>query len=249
MSSSLPTVWPWSLAAVLLVSAAVVAAWPARAGLRRLSTPPSRALPSIDAGAIAARVVRHPGRSIAVVAAAAAVAGLLVGGPVAALVGAVYAALGARELARRLTERQEMREHSGSLDELSALAADLRAGLGFAPAAAIGGRLGDLAAAAQRLADRTGAPTADLVDRIEADARAADRARAAAVAQAAGAQATALLLAALPLGGIGLGYFIGVDPLGVLLHTPVGAACATGAVLLQGAGLMWAGRLTDGASR
>jgi tight adherence protein B len=100
-----------------------------------------------------------------------------------------------------------------------------------------------LTAAIWRLAERTGAPAADLIERIEADARAADRAQLSAAAQAAGAQATALLLAALPLGGIGLGLSIGVDPLEVLLHTPVGAACAVGAVLLQCAGLAWCDRL------
>ena len=90
--------------------------------------------------------------------------------------------------------------------------------------------MAQLTAAAWRLAERTGAPAADLVERIEADARAMDRAAAAAAAQAAGAQATAWLLAALPLGGIGLGYSIGADPLAVLLHTPIGAACAVGAM-------------------
>jgi tight adherence protein B len=106
-----------------------------------------------------------------------------------------------------------------------------------------------LTGAVWRLAERTGAPAADLIERIERDARVADRARAAAVAQAAGAQATALLLAALPLGGIALGIAIGADPVHVLLHTPLGAACATGAVALQSAGLLWAGRLTNGVAR
>ncbi|SCL24577.1 tight adherence protein B [Micromonospora nigra] len=104
-------------------------------------------------------------------------------------------------------------------------------------------RLGRLTRAAVRLADRTGAPLADLVERIEADARATDRGLAAAAAQAAGARATALLLAALPLGGIGLGYGIGVDPVQVLLHTPVGGGCAVAAVALQAIGLLWAERL------
>lgn len=109
-------------------------------------------------------------------------------------------------------------------------------------------RIGDLTAAVWRLAERTGAPAADLVERIEADVRAADRSRASAAAQAAGARATALLLAALPAGGIALGYGIGVDPLRVLLHTPLGAACAAGTVALQTAGLAWADRLAGAPS-
>ena len=106
-----------------------------------------------------------------------------------------------------------------------------------------GRRLERLARAAVRLADRTGAPLAELLERVEADARAFDRGMAAAAAQAAGANATALLLAALPLGGVALGYGIGVDPLAVLLHTPVGAACALVAMGLQAGGLLWAERL------
>ncbi|MEU1889491.1 hypothetical protein ABZ491_28920 [Micromonospora rifamycinica] len=104
-------------------------------------------------------------------------------------------------------------------------------------------RLERLARSAVRLADRTGAPLAELLERVEADARAFDRGLAGAAAQAAGANATALLLAGLPLGGIALGYGIGVDPLAVLLHTPVGAGCALAAMGLQVGGLLWAERL------
>ena len=65
-----------------------------------------------------------------------------------------------------------------------------------------------------------------------------------AAAQAAGARATAWLLAGLPVGGIALGYGIGVDALDVLLHTPIGAGCAIAAAALQLAGLAWAERLS-----
>jgi tight adherence protein B len=141
------------------------------------------------------------------------------------------------------------------LDDLCALAADLRAGL--PPATAVVGsglavgdsRLGELTAAVWRLGERTGAPAADLIERIEADARSGDRAKATAAAEAAGAQATAMLLAALPVGGIALGYSIGADPLQILLHTRLGAACAIGAVVLQCAGLFWCERLVAGPAR
>ncbi|MFC3739671.1 hypothetical protein [Paractinoplanes deccanensis] len=173
-----------------------------------------------------------------------AAVGLLAGGPVAAVVLAVYAGLGGRALIRRSARRAAATERAAALDDLAALAADLRAGL--PPAAATVAetdRLSRLTASVWRLAERTGAPAADLVERIEADARATDRAAAATAAQAAGAQATALLLAALPGAGIGLGVFIGADPVQVLLHTPLGAACALVAVVLQVAGLLWAERL------
>jgi tight adherence protein B len=266
----------WLLIAVLL-AAAMAAAWPSDrtrrrlrvhrtgAGRRRLVAP----MPTLPAwrDLLAGQ---PPRRLVAMATAAAGGLGWLAGGPVAGLVGAVYGALGARAAKRAASDRQHAGARARRLDDLSALAADLRAGLppagvlGHAhvagPAAAEsvpvawsglgdGDRILSLTRAVWRLAERTGAPVADLVERIERDARAEDRARASAAAQAAGAQATALLLAALPLGGIALGYAIGADPLRVLLHTPLGAACAAGAVLLQSGGLLWADRLTNGAAR
>jgi tight adherence protein B len=182
-----------------------------------------------------------------------AAVGLFTGGPVAGVVGAAYAGLAGRALLRRSVRRRTAAERSGVLDDLAALAADLRAGLPPVEAARLGAAPADrtayLTSSVWRLAERTGAPAADLVERIEADARAADRAAATAAAQAAGAQATALLLAGLPLGGIGLGVAIGADPVRVLLHTSIGAACAVGAVLLQCGGLLWADRLVAGVAR
>jgi tight adherence protein B len=228
----------------LLVAGAVLLLWPTRLTVRR----------SGDRGAVlrafAARDWRRvttpdPRRALAGSIALIAGLALLLGGPVAAVVGAVYAALGGRALLRRSAGRRAAGERSATLDNLSALAADLRAGLVTPPPGASpgGGRIAMLTASVWRLAERTGAPAADLVERIEADARAADRAAASAAAQAAGAQATALLLAGLPVGGIGLGVAIGADPVRVLLRTPIGAACAIVAVLLQAAGLLWAERL------
>jgi tight adherence protein B len=216
-----------------------------------------------------------PRRVALVVAAVAGLGTATLAGPVAGMVAATYAGLAANGVLRRVLARRRTERRAHDLDSLCALAADLRAGLppaaawepakykmvavsgaarggpgirrpgAFLPGEQLTGRLAELAAAAWRLAEQTGAPLADLIERIEADARAMDRTRMAAGAQAAGAQATAWLLAALPLGGVALGYAIGVDPVHVLLRTPIGAACATGALLLQVAGLAWAGRLTD----
>jgi tight adherence protein B len=282
--------WHVWLPVIVLLAAAVTSAWPSgrnrrlpgngsgRWRLPVISVPTLPTWPGVVAD-------RSPGRLIAMAATAASGAGWLAGGPVAALVGGIYAALGARAVTRAAGNRRHAAVRAAQLDDLSALAADLRAGLPPAGAAeAHAGVLGagavaspevtgpvstrpdrqpvrrqvaesrtsrilDLTTAVWRLAERTGAPAADLIERIERDARAADRARAAAAAQAAGAQATALLLAALPLGGIALGIAIGADPIRVLLHTPLGAACAAGAVALQSAGLLWADRLTHGAAR
>ncbi|MGW5558488.1 type II secretion system F family protein [Micromonospora sp. NPDC003944] len=176
--------------------------------------------------------------------------GAVVAGPVAAVAMAGYGTLAVRGVFRWRVNRSAERDRRRALDQLSGLAADLRAGLPVPHAievAAVDGdgadRLRQLTSAAVRLADRTGAPLAELVERIEADARATDRGFAAAAAQAAGARATAWLLAALPIGGIGLGYGIGVDPMAVLLHHTVGGACAIAAVALQVVGLLWAERL------
>lgn len=203
-----------------------------------------RAAPVTPSPASAPAPPLSAGRVLPVAALCGAVTGALLGGPVAALVLATYGVLAARAVLRRRTHRTATLAHRRDLDRLAAVAADLRAGLPVDGGVDDGpGRVARLARAAGRLADQTGAPLADLLERIEADARAADRGLAAAAAQAAGARATAWLLAALPLGGIGLGYGIGVDPVAVLLHTPVGAGSAVAAVVLQVGGLLWAERL------
>ncbi|WP_233579587.1 hypothetical protein [Verrucosispora sp. FIM060022] len=264
------------------------------------SSPPSRsAAMRADTTGASRRPTLQPRYLLLFLLVGSGVAGLLAG-PVAAVACGGYGALAVRAWHRRGVAVLRVRARRERLDQLCALAADLRAGLPVPVAAeALGlvrsvstvrrelaasatgptaraqrpdkpvlpdpvvpgsststgdlsesaGRLaapdrpGQLAQAAVRLADRTGAPLADLIERIEADARSADRAVAAAAAQAAGARATAWLLAALPLGGIALGYGIGADPLQVLLHTPIGGACAVTAIALQVVGLLWADRL------
>lgn len=174
-------------------------------------------------------------------------AATIAGGPVAGLAVGAYCGVALWTVRRRQADRAAVRARVLALDALCSAAADLRAG-GLMPDVSIaddGGRLAWLVAALRRLADQTGAPLADLLERAAADARATERIRTVAAAQAAGAQATAWLLAGLPAGGIALGYAIGADPLRVLLHTPLGMACTTGAIALQVAGLAWADRLTQ----
>lgn len=207
-----------------------------------------------------------------VVALAAAATGLA--GPVAGLLIAGYTGLAARGLHQHRLRQAHAAARADLLERLAVAASNLRAGLppmaalaaaeagtsrphppsaassppasssppatGSGPTAALSARL----AAAVRLAERTGAPLADVLERIEVDGRSADRARAAAAGQIAGARATTWLLAGLPLGGVGLGYAIGADPLAVLLHTPLGVVCAVTAIGLQLAGLAWSARIT-----
>ncbi|GAB3867720.1 type II secretion system F family protein [Dactylosporangium cerinum] len=97
--------------------------------------------------------------------------------------------------------------------------------------------------AAQRVSEALGTPLADLLDQVEADLRAGQTLRLNLGAQTSGAQTTTTLLVGLPAAGLWLGAGIGVDPLGQLLHTPLGAACAITAVALQCAGLLWTGRM------
>ena len=180
-------------------------------------------------------------------------AGMVVGpvaGLLAALVVAVYGVVAVGYWLRRRAARAAAQARSQALDALAALAADLRAGL--PPSAARAGAplvdavplVRDRVTAAVRVADRTGAPLADLLDRLEVDLRGLERVRLTAAAHAAGTRATAGLLAVLPLAGIGVGYGMGADPLRVLLHTSVGAGCVAVALLLQLAGLGWTARLT-----
>jgi tight adherence protein B len=186
-------------------------------------------------------------RTLIVAVVLLSVLGLVAGGPVGGFVVAVYAILAARAFLRRSQRRRDAAARARTLDDLSGLAADLRAGLppNPRPALAPADRVTRLTSSVWRLAERTGAPAADLVERIEADARDADRARATAMSQAAGVYATGMLLALLPLAGLGLGMAMGLEPFGKLLHTSIGGACAIAAVLLQAAGLIMIERLVS----
>jgi tight adherence protein B len=196
--------------------------------------------------------------TVAGAAVAAATVGVLLGGPMAGLVLGVYAGTAVEAAVRRRTRLAHARSRRFAVDAVAALAAELRAGLSVSAAlAATAGSLEGPAvvgrgavAVARRVAESidvaesSGAPMADVLDRLDVHLRAVDRAGAAAAAQAAGARASASLLAAMPVAGVGIGFVIGTDPLRVLLHTPLGAGCLAGAAILQLAGLAWASRLS-----
>ncbi len=228
-----------------------------RAARRRLAglgavpaTRTPRAVLARLSGLVDRRLVR-----LGAVGLAAGVAGLSAG-PVAALLAGAYALLAVRSLHRTVNQRRAASARTAALDTIGGLASDLRAGV--APAPAIDAarkvllaahrdpavrRALDRLSAARRVSDRLGAPLADLLDRVESDLRAVERARASVAAQTGGARASAALLALLPVAGVGLGYALGARPDQALLHTPLGAACVLGALLLQSAGLAWTGRL------
>jgi tight adherence protein B len=201
-------------------------------------------------------LLRRPLASLVLAAVlAGGLAGAL-GGPIAAVIATWYAVLGLRAARRAVAEHGVTARRTAALDLISGLAADLRAGaapaaaveatratLGAtAPDAAVGRALNRLSAAYE-VSERLGAPLADLLDRVEVDLRGVERTRAAVAAQTTGARASAALLALLPVAGVGLGYAMGTRPDHALLHTPLGAGCVLGALLLQAAGMAWTGRL------
>ncbi|MEW1898699.1 type II secretion system F family protein [Streptomyces albidoflavus] len=99
--------------------------------------------------------------------------------------------------------------------------------------------LSGLAACWEVAVDR-GAGLASGVERLAAALRAERDQAADLAAQLAGARSTVLMLAALPLLGLVLGWAMGADPLRVLLHTPAGLACLLMGSALESAGLWWA---------
>jgi tight adherence protein B len=95
-------------------------------------------------------------------------------------------------------------------------------------------------------AERHGLALADAVAGIEEGLR-AEQARLRAVeVELAGIRATILLLAALPLFGLALGLALGADPLGTLLHRPIGRLGLAVGTVLDLAGLLWTDRLVAG---
>jgi tight adherence protein B len=101
------------------------------------------------------------------------------------------------------------------------------------------GRLWMDLAACLEVAEKTGAPLAQVLHRYALQLESDLDAAAARQVALAGPRATVQLLTWLPLFGLGLGTVLGVDPLRVLLGSPLGlAALGTGAVLML-SGHLW----------
>jgi tight adherence protein B len=92
---------------------------------------------------------------------------------------------------------------------------------------------------AWQLCERSGSPLAPAASRVSATVDADTRLRADIAAELVVPRLTGRLLTALPLLGIGMGYFAGGDPVTFLTTTLIGKACLTGAVFLACAGLVW----------
>lgn len=204
-----------------------------------------------------------PRRLCGYVASAAALPVLCALGPTAAILAAGYAAAAAAAWARRRRQSQASALRQAARHTVSLLAAQLRAGAapcqvlrtaaarlpGAAPDDAsmpdpICRDIADKLNAVADVAERTGAPAAHLLNRLDAEVRSQGRVAAAVASHTAGSAASAKLLAGLPVAGLLLGQAVGVDAVEFLLHTPLGAACAFAAALLQAAGLAWSRQIT-----
>lgn len=98
-------------------------------------------------------------------------------------------------------------------------------------------------AACFEIAGASGCPLADVLARFAAQLEVEDDAEAARQTALAGPKATVTLLTWLPLLGLGLGICLGVDPLAMLVGTPVGVAALAAGILLTVAGRIWSARL------
>ncbi|MBQ1443051.1 MAG: type II secretion system F family protein [Renibacterium sp.] len=92
-------------------------------------------------------------------------------------------------------------------------------------------------AACLELAARNGVPMAEVLERLAGHLDSAAEVRGLQRIAMAGPSATAALLGWLPLLGLASGYLMGLDPLGVLMSSPLGWAA-----LIAGGGLLLLGR-------
>lgn len=94
-------------------------------------------------------------------------------------------------------------------------------------------------AACVSVSERSGAPLAGVLGRYAAQLESALDNQAARETALAGPQATVRLLTWLPVGGLGLGYLLGADPVGILLGSPLGWLAGTAGLALSLAGRFW----------
>jgi tight adherence protein B len=168
-----------------------------------------------------------------------------------AVAGAVGSATAAVVLSQTAADRARHRTDAAVAEAVGSLAADLRAGQ--QPAEALTALDGDPATrhrsvlAVWSVSERSGAPAAAVLDRVEQDLRARQAQRREVAAALAGARSTGVLLAVLPLLGIGLGAAMGARPLTVLVAQPRGQLALVVGVALEALGVLWTSRIVAAA--
>jgi tight adherence protein B len=118
----------------------------------------------------------------------------------------------------------------------------------FRHAAGTEPRIWDQLAACFDIAEASGCPLADVLTRFAAQLEVEDDAEAARQTALAGPRATVSLLTWLPLMGLGLGIALGVDPVAILVGTPLGLATLAAGLVLTVAGRVWSARLVRAAA-
>lgn len=94
-------------------------------------------------------------------------------------------------------------------------------------------------ARAWQVSVNTGAPLGPSLETVAAALRADEEVDRLVAGELAAPRMTGLVLALLPVGGVGLGYLIGGDPIDFLTGTPWGWACLLAGCLLTCAGVLW----------
>jgi tight adherence protein B len=97
---------------------------------------------------------------------------------------------------------------------------------------------------AWRVAESSGAPLAEVLERLAADFAAAEAQDRAVASALAGPRSSALLVAVLPAIGLAMGAAMGAAPLATLLHTAGGRLLACSGVCLDALGVAWMHWLT-----
>ena len=163
-----------------------------------------------------------------------------------AIAGAVAGATGAATLNRLGADRARRNADAALTEAVGSLAADLRAGQQPVEALAT---VADSAARHRAVAavwcvsEHSGAQAASVLDRVEHDLRTRQDQRREVAAILAGPRSTGILLAVLPLLGIGLGAGMGAHPLTVLLGEPRGQVALAVGVALETLGVRWTTRI------
>ena len=98
-------------------------------------------------------------------------------------------------------------------------------------------------AGAWRVAERTGAPVASVLQQVAEGLRAERELAGLVEAELAMARGSSRVMAALPLGAVLLGTLAGADPLGFLTRSPFGLVLALAGVTLAALGVVWTEKL------